>query len=262
MVPRNPSDKEPFPPLARRPAGETVALTGNGNERGKASRTAQDSLPLDSVINGRYRIVSFLGTGGMGSVYRVIDAVIPYRQVALKIVRQGALTPDHVDRLVRIQHTDWLSASSRGRLYDFERMHGTSTCLFTMELIDGSDIYRQRTGWIRRDYSTCSLDSRALAYVHSRGLIHFDLKPSNVLVSSLGQVKVVDFGIAATAGERGRRVLGTPRTRPLSFLTSAPPITVRISTASACCCGSFSREALSLSPARPTRKAPRRGWVP
>ena len=163
-----------------------------------------------AVLNGVYRIDGVLGEGGMGVVYRATDQ-LRGRQVALKTVRADALSKEQIElfkaefrTLTELNHPNVAAA------YDFEPIRGTDAYLFTMEYIDGRTIYQatERAAWsdvLDLLVPVC----RALAYVHTRQFIHFDLKPENVLVDHAGVVKVLDFGVAgvkhavATTRRRG-----------------------------------------------------------
>jgi len=171
------------------------------------------ALRRGDVVNGRYRIVSLVGSGGMGVVYQVSDLVQPERSVALKTIRSHGASASEIARFkAEFRHMARLRHPNVAEVYDFERMQGTADHFFTMQMIAGRDVYQVTEG---APWQT-SLDllvqvCRALAYIHSRRLIHFDIKPANVLVDPSGVVKVLDFGIATMrpAGAL-RRLRGTP----------------------------------------------------
>ncbi|MDH3253842.1 MAG: protein kinase [Acidobacteriota bacterium] len=164
-----------------------------------AGETTPDFAP-GTIINQRYRVEECLGKGGMGVVYRVHDPMNPDRQVALKSILRQATQPARLDRfeaefrtLTELLHPNIAAA------YDFEPLHGTDDCFFTMEFVDGSDILKatENADWkhvVDHVVQVC----RALSYVHSRKIIHYDIKPGNVLVDQAGRAKVLDFGLAAT----------------------------------------------------------------
>lgn len=191
---------------------ETVPVRARAGGEGALGREPLDPLPVGSLINGRYRIDAFIGAGGMGTVYKVTDALVPDRRLALKTIRRDVIRQDDVDlfksefkTMTGFHHPNLAS------VYDFEPMHGTATYLFTMEFVDGRDAFRATEGADTESVVDLFVQMcRALAYVHSRELIHFDLKPSNVLVSNLGRVKVLDFGVAVTARQGARPRFCTP----------------------------------------------------
>lgn len=160
------------------------------------------------VINGRYRVEHFAGEGGMGAVYRVLDTARS-RTLALKTVR-GGQTPFvnlfklEFRTLVGLRHP-YLAQS-----YDFEPIAGTSDYCFTMDFIEGRTILDATDGadWSAIVEFLVQL-CRVLAYVHSRGVIHRDIKPNNVLVCTDGTLKLVDFGLVGSAPD-GRQMMGTP----------------------------------------------------
>lgn len=162
---------------------------------------AADSLPPGTILNGIYRIVDVLGRGGMGIVYRAVDQLHGGRVVALKTIKPDALTPQQIalfktefQTLTELHHPNVAAA------HDFEAIRGRdggAGYLFTMEYVEGRSIYdaTATASWpdiVESIVPVC----RALAYIHSRQLIHFDLKPQNVLVDGRGSVKVLDFGVA------------------------------------------------------------------
>jgi serine/threonine protein kinase len=180
---------------------------------------------VGSLVNGRYHIDAFLGAGGMGSVYRVTDTLAPDRPMALKTIRADAVTADRVDLFkAEFRMMTGFRHPNIASVYDFEPIHGTGGFLFTMEFVDGRDVLSATVGADRETLLDLVVGiCRALAYVHSRGVIHFDLKPSNLLVSTLGRVKVLDFGVARTAREPGRRPFGTPAYMAPELVTIATP---------------------------------------
>jgi serine/threonine-protein kinase len=147
---------------------------------------------------GAYEIVSLLGAGGMGEVYRARDGKLD-RDVALKIL------PDHfasdAERLARFEREARTLASLNhphiAQIYGFEQS-GTTSAL-VMELVDGEDLsQRIARGAIPLDEALpiARQIADALEAAHEQGIIHRDLKPANVKVRPDGTVKVLDFGLA------------------------------------------------------------------
>ncbi|MFB0565870.1 MAG: protein kinase [Candidatus Aminicenantaceae bacterium] len=159
----------------------------------------QEKLTSGSTIVNRYEIIEELGKGGMGLVYRVADSLNPTRRVALKSIRRKLVQPELIDRfkaefrvLISLQHPNVAAA------YDFESLPGSEDYFFTMEFVEGRNIFLATEGVSWQQIVALLIQvCRALSYVHSRKLIHYDIKPGNVLVSDEGQVKVLDFGLAA-----------------------------------------------------------------
>lgn len=193
----------------------TVATFGPAADSEDWSNPGRDDPPLDvgSVINGRYSVNRILGRGGMGWVYDVEDAVHRERPVALKIVpglaRSGelsALFESEFRTMARLSHPNL------ARAFDFEQVRGSEDCVITMERIDGvpvDDVSNGRPDWrtvLGYVVQTC----RALSYIHSRNVVHHDLKPSNILVDADGTARVIDFGIASQDLPHGSGYRGTP----------------------------------------------------
>jgi eukaryotic-like serine/threonine-protein kinase len=159
-------------------------------------------LNVDRVIDGRYRIVGHLGSGGMADVYRAEDTHLG-RPVALKLLyRRFAQDKEFVERFRReassaaaLQHPNVVSVYDRGE-YD-------GTYYIAMEFCEGSSlkdvINREAPLDCRRAIELTKKILLAARFAHRRGVIHRDLKPHNVIIhpdESGDDVKVADFGIA------------------------------------------------------------------
>jgi serine/threonine-protein kinase len=155
---------------------------------------------------GGYEIVSLLGAGGMGEVFRARDTKLN-RDVAIKVLL--ASVADDPERMARFQREAQLLASLNhphiGAIYGVEDAHSTGsgqagpTVALVMELVDGSTLAdRLATGPIPIDeaLSIARQMAEALEAAHDQGIIHRDLKPANVKVRDDGTVKVLDFGLA------------------------------------------------------------------
>lgn len=152
-------------------------------------------IPGD-VVDRRYRVLEQLGQGGMGRVYRVSDE-LGGRTLALKTLRPDLHEPSYLDffshefaALAELRHPNL------AEVYDFGCCDERGELYFTMEYILGHNLFHATEGAGERlliDYlvQVC----RALDYIHSRGLIHHDIKPENVLVSG-GRIRLVDFGLS------------------------------------------------------------------
>ncbi len=152
-----------------------------------------------TIVNSRYCIAQLLGVGGMGVVYRVLDNLHLERKVALKIVRTEDVKKSHLDMFkAEFLTMSKLHHPNVAEVYDFELMQKSQNCFFTMEYLEGEDIYHATENKdIQSVLDLVVQACRALSYVHSRGLIHFDLKPANIIVDETGHVKVLDFGLAS-----------------------------------------------------------------
>ena len=154
---------------------------------------------------GPYEILTPLGAGGMGEVYRALDDRLG-RQVAIKIL-PPAFRADP-DRLVRFQREARALASLNhpniAGIYGIEEHAGVSALI--LELVEGETLAAMLRG--RALPSATALDFArqicdALEAAHERGVVHRDLKPPNVLVTPSGTVKVLDFGLAKAALDEG-----------------------------------------------------------
>lgn len=153
------------------------------------------------LINQRYRILSRLGSGGMGQVYLGRDLLAGDRQVALKTVEAAADRPEHVDALRReFSALTQLRHPNLAQVYDFGQVAGSGTPFFTMDYVEGGDLVTAARGLPGRDVCEWIAQvCRALGYLHARGFLHRDLKPANILVTRASAapsvVKLVDFGL-------------------------------------------------------------------
>ena len=152
---------------------------------------------------GPYEIESLLGCGGMGEVYRARDTRRE-RLVALKVLPQLLINDrDYLNRFRREQH---VAARLREPhvipIHDFGEIDGR--LFIDMRLVDGEDIgsLLERNGPLTPSRAVHLIEQigEALAAAHADGLVHRDVKPSNVLVTPAGFVYVVDFGIARSIG--------------------------------------------------------------
>jgi len=150
---------------------------------------------------GKYEILSTLGRGGMGVVYKARDPMID-RIVAVKTILVGEEAAGDESLLERLQ----MEARSAGRLhhpnivtvFDFGEQGDIS--YIVMEFVEGINLAR-----LIDDHKVIGLDAKVsiliqiaegLAYAHEHGVVHRDMKPSNVCVTSRGTAKILDFGLA------------------------------------------------------------------
>jgi serine/threonine-protein kinase len=154
-------------------------------------------LQLGSIV-GDYRILGFLGRGGMGEVYRAQHMKLG-RVVAIKILTgalQDATALERFRNEARIQSR--LQHANIATLYDFMEVDGRP-CII-MEYVDGLTLTEliARRGQLSVSEALDIFRSlvKAIAYVHECGIVHRDLKPNNIKVDSKGEAKLLDFGIA------------------------------------------------------------------
>src|SRR5258708_758045 len=174
---------------------------------------AENATPLQltpgTVIIDRYRVVSLIGRGGMGEVYRADDLKLG-QPVALKFLA-GRAVERHLYDEVRIGRQ--ISHPNVCRLYDIAEVDGRP--FITMEFVDGEDLASllRRIGRLPHDKAlSVTRDICAgLAAAHEKGVIHRDLKPGNVMIDGRGRARITDFGLASMDASRDRHVnAGTP----------------------------------------------------
>ncbi|MEU6260077.1 serine/threonine-protein kinase [Streptomyces sp. NPDC047043] len=169
----------------------------------------------ERLIAGRYRLLSPLGEGGMGTVWRARDEVL-HREVAVKEVRAPAGLPAvDVERMyARLEREAWAAARVANRnvvtVYDVATQDGRPWIV--MELVRGISLAElldaegpldpQRAAHIGAEVLA------ALRAAHEAGVLHRDVKPANVLLSNDGRVVLTDFGIAQVEGSSALTMTG------------------------------------------------------
>ena len=176
-------------------------------------------MPLsDGTRLGSYEILSALGAGGMGEVYRARDTRLD-RDVAIKILPQ--VFTNHPERLARFEREARLLAALNhpnvGAIYGLEEIDGARALV--LELVEGetlADRIRRGPAPVADALAIARQIADALDAAHEKGIVHRDLKPANIKVTPDGVVKVLDFGLAKAATGEG----STPD------LTRSPTMTV------------------------------------
>ncbi len=163
---------------------------------------------------GPYRVISLLGAGGMGEVYRARDTRLG-RDVAIKVLPEAfASDPDRLSRFEReARMLASLNHPHIASIYGFEESGGVRALV--LELVEGQTVgeLAGKEGIALRDALTiASQIAEALEAAHARGIIHRDLKPANVKVTPGGAVKVLDFGLAKAWTEESDQSLSQPPT--------------------------------------------------
>lgn len=182
----------------RRIPDPTRRLDGPPPEAARTDRF--DGYP---VLGGRYRLEGLLGAGGMADVHRAEDLRL-HRPVAVKVFRPGT-DPDGERRfreeaqlLANLRHPGLVA------VHDFAVEQ--QRAYLVMELVDGPTLGAELA---RERYEPASATqvglelARVLAYVHGEGVVHRDVKPSNILVDHDGRFRLADFGISRLVGASG-----------------------------------------------------------
>lgn len=186
-----------------------------------------------TLLGGRYRLLRRIGRGGMGVVHEALDPALD-RRVAVKILHTGG-DPEGADlqlerfrretqALARIRHPNVVA------VYDSGVDPGGAPFL-VMELVDGVELQRlvEKYGALEPDVVRwiASGMSAALAAVHAAGVLHRDVKPSNVRITPSGRVVLQDFGLARlvedTAITHVGLLVGTPRYMAPEVIRGEPP---------------------------------------
>ena len=206
---------------------------------------------------GPYRIMSRIGAGGMGEVFKAHDAKLD-RVVALKLLPSDvAGDPDRLRRF----HAEARAASSLNHphilvVHDFGELHGRP--FIVTEFVEGQTLQSLIEGGPVPAADALRMATQiasALAAAHARGVVHRDIKPENVMIRPDGYVKVLDFGIAKLldaalvtgdqttmlAATEAGVIVGSPGTcrpsRPEGYRSTGG----RMSGVSACCCTNCSK---------------------
>lgn len=181
---------------------------------------------IGDVAVGRYRYIAKVGSGGMGVVHKVFDQKLN-RPVAMKILREGlANSSKAVERFFReARIAATLSHRNIVNIFDYNINQQTHCSFISMEYVEGVNLREmfeeqfndQNRAFLERIKEALFYMSQicdALQITHSKGIIHRDIKPDNILISTEHVAKITDFGIVhieeATFTPTGA-VIGTPR---------------------------------------------------
>jgi len=164
---------------------------------------------------GKYRVLSRLGRGGMGTVYKALDETLA-REVAIKSLNPDLADPEVLKRfraeavtLARLNHPNIAML--------FELTEHDGDLLMVMEFVRGETfeaISERGPVPLDRSRDLCCQVLDALAHAHGAGIVHRDLKPANLMLTESGLVKVMDFGLA--------RMVGTEHLTNDGFMVGTP----------------------------------------
>ena len=194
-------DGSSFPPGLARP----------GNAPGSAGRPAMPNVPCPDVPpelarHPKYLILRELGRGGMGVVYQARQTMMN-RQVVIKVISKALLDhPDAVERFRREVHAAaQLSHPNIVTAHDAEEV--CDLHMLVMEFVPGRSLAQvlEKKGPLAVAHACHFARQAALGLQHAfeQGMVHRDIKPQNLMLTPKGQVKILDFGLAKIASERG-----------------------------------------------------------
>jgi serine/threonine protein kinase len=198
-----PADAVRRPPPAPRQQPKAPAADAAGPAAAEATEAEHLSIGIGTVLRERYELLQLLGRGGMASVFKARDR---YRTslgvadcfVAIKIVQPHPSRPGGVAALGREFHNaQRLSHPNVVNVYDIDREGDAS--FYSMEFLEGerlSQLLKRAGGRLARRYALTIIRDigAAIAHAHSRGVVHSDLKPHNIMITRDGHVRVLDFG--------------------------------------------------------------------
>jgi len=179
----------------------------------------ETNVPMMEAV-GPFKIVSRLGSGGMGEVYLAEDSRLG-RKVALKLLRRSLIGDTH-SRSRFIREARLASALDHPNICTIHEIGEASGLLFiAMQYVEGQtlrEVINDQPSSLDRILSVSLQVGNALAAAHAQGIIHRDIKSSNIIITPRGQAKVLDFGLARlmeredgeTELTRAGAVMGTP----------------------------------------------------
>lgn len=163
-----------------------------------------------------YLIVDYIGKGGMGQVFKAVHEIMG-REVAIKVLPRERCTPEAIQNFEReIRNQAQLDHPNLVRAYDAG--HDGNVYFLVTEYVPGADLRRlvRNSGHLTESHAARVIVQAAFAleYVHRQGLVHRDVKPGNLLVTSSGSTKVSDLGLAgfmetSEIDPRAGKIVGT-----------------------------------------------------
>ena len=182
----------------------------------KTLETPKEEFTRGTTFAERYDFIEELGTGGMGSVYKVFDKKIK-EEVALKILKPEITDEKTIERFSNeLKLARKIRHENVCQMYDINEEEGTH--YITMEYIAGEDlksfIRRSRLLTVGKAISIAKQVCEGLSEAHRLGVVHRDLKPQNIMIDKEGNARIMDFGIARSIKGKGitgaGMMIGTP----------------------------------------------------
>lgn len=158
-------------------------------------------------LDGRYEIKEIIGVGGMANVYKAVD-ITDNKVVAVKILREEYMANEEFSRMFKNESKAIAVLSHPNIVKVYDVIFTDKIQSIVMEYIDGITLkeyidQQKVLRWKEAVYFTVQI-LRALQHAHSKGIVHRDIKPHNIMLLSDGTVKMMDFGIARFARSEGR----------------------------------------------------------
>lgn len=163
-----------------------------------------DQTPKERRKVGPYRILEEIGSGGMAVVYKATQPALD-RLVAIKELRGEYVHDRQIATRFEREATSLATLQHGNIVHVYDFIRSEQAAYIVMEYVDGVDLFDvlAETETLPPDIAAiCALQvAEGLEYAHYRGIVHRDVKPSNVLISRRGEVKLMDFGIARDPGK-------------------------------------------------------------
>ena len=161
-------------------------------------------LEAGKTLNGRYKIQSLIGTGGMAAVYLATDLILD-RLVAIKVLRLDFRQNDDAMRRFRREALSATQLTHPNIVGVYDVGQSQEMNYIVMEYVEGTDLkdYVRQRGALHPIEAVCIMMQivSAIAAAHQNRIIHRDIKPQNILIDREGNVKITDFGIAVALSD-------------------------------------------------------------
>ncbi len=190
----------------RNPNANDETIISSGGSPGALTASGSSGFPSDAptlqigrTLAGRYKIISLLGQGGMGAVYKAQDLELD-RAVALKVIRPELASNADILHRFKQELINARQVTHKNVIRIFDLSEDAGIRFITMEFVEGEDLraYVARVGKlsVQEAVGTILQVCRGLEAAHAEGIIHRDLKPQNIIRQNNGRVLVMDFGLA------------------------------------------------------------------